>query len=62
LLLVLRELSLKTGFPLGLGFLVGVDLLGSEEVVERNTRVCCDYRVDLLGCALEIPCKQGLVG
>jgi hypothetical protein len=59
LFFVLRKLSLKAGFPLGLGFLVGVDLLGGEEVVERNAGVRCDYRVDLLGCALQTRCKPG---
>jgi hypothetical protein len=53
LLLTLRELGLETRFALSLSLLVGVDLAGSEEIVEGDAGVCCDYRVDLLGCALD---------
>ena len=53
LLLTLCELSLETRLPLSLSLLVGVDLAGSEEVVEGDAGICCDYRVDLLSCALD---------
>jgi hypothetical protein len=43
LLLVLRKLSLEARFPLSLGFLVGVDLAGCEEVVEGDTGIRFDY-------------------
>jgi hypothetical protein len=52
LLFALCELGLKTRFPLSLGLLVGVDLAGSEEIVEGDTGIRCEYRVDLLSCAL----------
>ena len=52
LLLTLRELGLETRLSLRLRLLVGVDLAGSEEIVEGDAWVGCDYRVDLLSCAL----------
>jgi hypothetical protein len=52
LLFALCKLSLETRFPLSLDLLVGVNLAGSEEIVEGDAGIRCDYRIDLLGCAL----------
>ena len=52
LLLQLCELGLQLGLPQSLRLLVGVDLAGRSEVIERDTGVLCDDRVDLLGSIL----------
>ena len=53
LLLQLCELGLQLGLPQSLRLLVGVDLAGRSEVIERDTGVLCDDRVDLLGGILQ---------
>ena len=56
LLLQLCELGLKLRLPLGLGLLVGVDLAGSGEFVERDAGILCDDGIDLLGSILQARC------
>jgi hypothetical protein len=59
LLLQLCELGLQLGLSQSLSLLVGIDLAGRSEIIERDTGVLCDDRVDLLGSILQADTSVG---